>query len=169
MKARKVKDYLGEVKRFMLRRLRCQDCLRLHTEIPDTIQPFKHYDSEAIQIVLDGDKRAEKCVADTSTMSRWKADMAEAMPDISARVVSCHVRDMEEVAPVAAAEHIIGNIKKKHSRWLAYVMKLLINWGHKLCTQFAFCPSPASAKVSLGVILCGRRECEDVKKEEDSG
>lgn len=168
-RGRKVKDYLGEVRRFKLRRLRCEKCRHLHTEIPDIIQPFKHYDSEAIQAVIDGDKRAESCAADTSTMRRWKADMRDALPDISQRVAAVDARETNEAVPLASAETVIENIKKRCRRWLAFVMVLLINSGSKLCTRFAFCPSPSPVRVSVETERNGRKGRKNVKEVKDSG
>ena len=57
---RDVTDRFGEVWHFRLRRLRCMLCKTLHREIPDIIQPFKHYSSDVIQCVLDGGEDLEK-------------------------------------------------------------------------------------------------------------
>jgi len=70
-KKRDVMNLIGEVRHFSLRRLLCLVCGKLHTEIPDIIQPFKHYDSETIQCVLDGDDKLKECAADNSTISRF--------------------------------------------------------------------------------------------------
>ena len=61
---------------FLLRRLKCPHCRKLHRELPDLIAPYKHYLSEIISGVLDGFVRADD--ADTEdypceqTMERWR-------------------------------------------------------------------------------------------------
>ena len=40
--------------RFLIRRLKCSNCGRLHRELPDCLVPYKHYASEVISGVLDG-------------------------------------------------------------------------------------------------------------------
>jgi len=139
-KARDAKRLNGEVWHFRLRRLLCDNCDKLHTEIPDIIQPYKHYDSETIQSVLDGGEKAGDCVADNSTISRWKADFAEAEPDIEQRLASVYVQESDEKAPLLSAGLTFAAIRAAVGRWLAFVMRMLINNGHKLCTRFAFCP-----------------------------
>jgi hypothetical protein len=139
-RGRSVKDILGEVSLFSLRRLLCVVCAKLHTEIPNIIQPFKHYDSETIQNVIDNTEKSKDCAADNSTISRWKASFARAEPDIWQRLVSVHARDADSNVPVASGYLTFAAIKATVERWLAFVMLLLINSGHKLCTRFAFRP-----------------------------
>ena len=44
----------GMKQRFLIRRLKCSNCGRLHRELPDCLVPYKHYASEVISGVLDG-------------------------------------------------------------------------------------------------------------------
>lgn len=60
----------GEPVLFLLRRLKCPSCHRLHLEIPDLIAPRKHYSAEVIQQALHD--RQSSCPADDSTIRRWK-------------------------------------------------------------------------------------------------
>jgi len=140
-KFRSSKKLCGEVRRFKLRRLLCDNCTKLHTEIPDIIQPFKHYDSETIQSVIDGGEKAMDCVADDSTINRWKSDFAKATPDIEQRLASAYVQETGIKPPALSSATILAYIQVMQKRWLAFVMWLLINNGHKLCTRFAFCPA----------------------------
>ena len=139
-RVRKGKNIAGEVFRYLLRRLRCQKCRKLHTEMPDVIQPYKHYDSHAIQSVLDGSEEAASCVADDSTMHRWKKSFAEKVPEINQKLASIHARKAEEKPPLIPVERILRSIRSRHKQWLGYVMAQLINNGYKLCTRFACCP-----------------------------
>jgi len=141
-RVRKVKDYLGEVLRYLLRRLRCTVCKKLHTELPDTIQPYKHYDSHAIQMAIDGDEQASAIAADGSTIKRWKSSFEKAAGDIEQRLSSVYAVESDKSAPIVREGHTLGGIKSKVPRWLAFVMALLINAGNKLLTQFAFCQNP---------------------------
>jgi hypothetical protein len=137
----------GETRRFLLRRLRCERCGKLHTEIPDIIQPCKHYDSETIQGVIDGDGSASQCAADDSTIRRWRTSFAEAVADTEQRLLSVYARKADSHAPLLAAFRTLLGIKATNERWLAFVMRLLINNGYKLRTRFAFCPSSVPVKV----------------------
>ena len=146
-KGRKVKRLSGVVWRFSLRRLLCDNCKKLHTEIPDIIQPYKHYDSETIQSVLDGGEKAKDCIADDSTISRWKADFSKSEPDIEQRLVSVNAQATDESAPLLPPGLTFAAIRATIKRWLAFVMLLLINAGYKLCTRFAFCQPDTYVKV----------------------
>lgn len=55
---------------YLLRRLYCQDCKRLHLEIPDCIAPQKHYAAQLIAETVAG--TIDYCPADNSTIRRWK-------------------------------------------------------------------------------------------------
>ena len=141
-KPRKIKDLIGKTSHFLLRRLRCQgSCKTLHTELPDIIQPYKHYESVVIQSVIDDSADASACPADDSTIRRWKNDFKQAEPDIAQRLTSVYAQKTDEIVPIGAICRIFEVIKAKCERWLAFVTKLLIKSGHRLCTRFAFCPS----------------------------
>lgn len=67
---RKVKDSDGKEYIFQLRRLQCSACGKLHVEVPDIIQPQKHYGKSVIDSVLRNE--CDYCAADDSTLYRWK-------------------------------------------------------------------------------------------------
>ena len=167
-RVRKSKNFLGEVRRFLLCRFFCGECKTLHTEIPDIIQPRKHYDSEAIQNALDGGADASACVADDSTIRRWKADFAKAGGDISQRLASIQAKLVDGKVPIPASNRILDDIRAGHARWLPFVMALLVNSGHKLFTQFAFCPPGFDGKVDIVRKLKGKGGGKFDKTIEDS-
>ena len=82
-KHRNLKDLYGKLRRFLLRRMRCKECNKLHTELPNIIQPYKHYESYVIQCILDESEEASKCAADDSTIRRWKKEFSKSAPDIA--------------------------------------------------------------------------------------
>ena len=64
-----------ERRNYIIRRLKCCHCGRLHRELPDCLAPYKHYAAEVISGTLDGVITSEDedyadypCVA---TMKRW--------------------------------------------------------------------------------------------------
>ena len=145
---RKLMDLAGDISKFLLRRFVCERCKKLHTEIPCIIQPYKHYDSETIQGVLDGGEGAKSCCADDSTIRRWRSDFAKEEADITQRLLSVFAAASDEKPPIRASGQVFHGIRALRERWLAFVMALLINHGHKLCTRFAFCPFPSAARVN---------------------
>lgn len=151
----------------LLRRLWCDGCRHLHTEIPDFIQPHRHYGSDVIQDVLDGGGQA--CAADDSTIRRWRGEFGEAKADIEQRLRSAYARETDSHAPLAAGANTLGGIMKAERRWLSFVMGLLICHGHRPCSRFAFCPRPLPDKVAnIGMPETKGGKIDD-KTKEDTG
>ena len=69
-KRRQLIDGTGEARIFHLRRLRCPQCHRLHVEIPDIMEPRKHYDRATIESARAGN--TDGCAAEDSTIRRWR-------------------------------------------------------------------------------------------------
>jgi len=67
---RLVKDSEGKQYTFQLRRLKCPLCGHMGIEIPDIIEPEKHYFKLTIQATIEG--KIDYCSADDSTIRRWK-------------------------------------------------------------------------------------------------
>jgi len=131
--------YEGDKEIYRLRRLSCRVCGKLHTELPDFILPFKHYDAQTIQATLE-ESPDNSCAADESTMARWRRSFARAQEAIAALLVSYYMRLTENSASLFDAENIMARIKAGQKHWLSFVMRLLINSGHRPHTCFAFCP-----------------------------
>jgi hypothetical protein len=166
---RGVKNLFGEARRFLLRRLSCTVCGRFHTEIPDIILPYKRYDAETIQSVLDGKESASACAADDSTMRRWRASFAEAQTDMRQRIASVYACEEDTSAPIVSGVDVIARIRSTEPRWLPFVMRLLIMAGHVPCTRFAFCPDPRTVKVNETAITATKGGTENDKTVNDTG
>ncbi len=67
---RKAKDASGKEYIFKLRRLLCIHCAQIHLEVPDCLQPNKHYFRDTISAVINDS--IEYCAADDSTIRRWR-------------------------------------------------------------------------------------------------
>lgn len=61
----------GNILVFSLRRLKCSQCHSVHLELPDIMQPHKHYSADVIAHALDHTRN--DCPADDSTIYRWKS------------------------------------------------------------------------------------------------
>jgi len=130
---------------YLLRRFRCEGCRHLHTELPSFIQPYKHYSSSVIQDVLDGG--GNTCAADDSTLRRWRSDFSDAGSDIEQRLLSCYAQESGAHPPISRSVSLLEWLRGREPMWLAFVMKLLLSRGYRLCTRFAFCPYIAADKV----------------------
>lgn len=85
---RHVIDDTGAARWFLLRRLRCPSCGKLHLEIPDFMQARKHYEAQLIRDVLAG--LSESCPADDSTIRRWKNEKSPPGSPVTPELESVH-------------------------------------------------------------------------------
>lgn len=69
---RHIKDDTGTCRWFLLRRLRCIYCNKLHLEAPSFMKAKKHYDASVIDDTVAG--LSNSCPADNSTIRRWKQE-----------------------------------------------------------------------------------------------
>ena len=164
---RNLLNELGEKTAYLLRRLWCDGCKHLHTEIPDFIQPYKQYGSSVIQEVLDGG--GSTCAADDSTIRRWRRDFKEAKADIEQRLKSIYARETDSHVPVTMGTKTLDGLIRREPRWLSVVMKLLICRGHMLCTRFAFCPGPDTLKIDIKIRSNGKGDVFYDKSKEGPG
>lgn len=127
----------GNVMRLRIRRLRCKGCGRIHSELPDIVQPFKHYASAVIQEVLDGN--TDGCPAEDSTIRRWRLEFASAVKYIESILISLwmqgHRKPWRLLNPVPLLEKLRG---WRPRDWYAFVNRLLVNSGADIYTQPAF-------------------------------
>lgn len=69
-KSRWLIDNEGNRYKYVLKRVYCPKCQKLHTVMPDFIFPFKHYEKKVIESVQQEEN--DCCCADDSTLYRWK-------------------------------------------------------------------------------------------------
>lgn len=70
---RMVRKYQNEIMWLQIHRMKCIQCGRLHSELPDCVIPQKQYSAEVIKEALEKHLVNKKSVADVenSTISRW--------------------------------------------------------------------------------------------------
>jgi hypothetical protein len=61
------------VRMLLIRRLYCEDCGRIHHEIPDCLVPYKRYGADVIENIVSGEVRAKDAPCPSSTASRIRA------------------------------------------------------------------------------------------------
>jgi hypothetical protein len=69
LRLRRLIDNDGEKIVLKIRRLNCDQCGRLHHELPDVIVPYKRHSAETIKAIIEGTEVAE----DRRTIGRIKA------------------------------------------------------------------------------------------------
>ena len=66
---RKWRTIYGKTITYLLRRMRCCNCGKLHTELPDKLLPYKRYEADAVEALISG--KGAACVASMRTKKRW--------------------------------------------------------------------------------------------------
>jgi uncharacterized protein YbaR (Trm112 family) len=62
----------GVKNRLVIRRTQCEQCGKIHHELPALLVPYKHYDAESIEAALSGSEGIA-VAADESTLLRWRS------------------------------------------------------------------------------------------------
>lgn len=123
-----------------IRRLLCKKCNTLHSELPDIVQPFKHYASSVIQKVLDG--RTDDCPAEDTTIRHWIHEFCGVLEEVNAALVSLWIQKKGIPWTLLRQISLLQKIRSRHTgHWYAFVNRMLINSGVGTYTRFA-CHSP---------------------------
>lgn len=112
----------------------CHKCHRLHTQLPSFIRPYKHYEASVIQDVVDG-KTLLTCMAENSTIHRWKAEFSASVPYIETLLHAAYIKKVP-----LFGEPLLTILRRKTRRWSVFVTQLLCGSDLSFATQFALVP-----------------------------
>lgn len=131
-----------------VRRLYCTKCRRLHTELPSCLSPYKHYETEVIEGVVDNvvtpddvDSEDYPC---ESTMVRWKrwVMLNRLFIEGYLRMIGFNVLGLGSDF-LRSTENMLDSIRshfrKTGKSWLALINRIIYNSGASLS------PFPRSA------------------------
>ena len=136
---RHCKDKESKCTWYVLRRFEC--CDSTHREIPDFLFPFKHYEADVVQSVIDGN--TDGIAADESTIRCWRRQWKTQEERIRLVLMAFLMQVHNDISKlIGTSSDIIILIRKKYLRWLSFVLRMLIHGCIPLYTQFAFCHSP---------------------------
>ena len=132
------------VRILMIRRLKCDECSKIHHELPDILVPYKRHTSECFEKVLgavEPDEPSHVPVED-STLNRWKGWFDGSVVHwVGALVaVNAEVNDTHEAALPAASMSPLQTIWQLVGRgrgWLARVVRIVVNSVKWLQTRSA--------------------------------
>ncbi|WP_371825253.1 DUF6431 domain-containing protein [Paenibacillus soyae] len=120
----------GERAKLIIRRLYCTSCARIHHELPDLLVPYKRYDAESIEDVLQ-EPDASAVAADESTISRWLAWFQVWAVYAAAALQAISIRfklpvQQASVAPRSAL-HALGRYVGDVAGWLGRAVRPIAN------------------------------------------
>lgn len=126
------RDRYGKKTDYMVRRLYCSKCRKLHTELPDCIYPHKWYDSETIESVIDGEKKT--CCACLSTINRWINWFRSIRQQIEGILISMIVRGIGKPVNLLSKLSLLKNIRRKGCGWLKLIAVWIVSSGNQIPT-----------------------------------
>lgn len=141
---RKGRKPSGERITYIIRRLRCESCEKIHHELPNLFVPYKRYEAAGIESVLSHEQNSD-VAADESTLYRWRLWFAKFssywMSCLSAIAASTGQSVEALSVPSPSALQQIGRYVGLGSGWLVRLVRPLVHsqlWVH---TRFAFLSS----------------------------
>jgi hypothetical protein len=141
---RKSKERSGATRVYNIRRLRCDQCKRIHHELPDFLVPYKRYESECIETVLSNPSHHD-VPADESTLIRWTEWFNSSIEYWIGCLTSIMLRTMRENIPLKksslsseSALQKIGRLVGNAPRWLDRIVRPIVNINLWIHTRSAF-------------------------------
>ena len=117
----------GDKHHYLLRRLQCKECGAIHIELPYFLLPYKRYNAEAIESVLNG--KDSDCVASIRTKKRWLGWYDRIWMPILYLLNSILNKDQD----LSRLEEHTAE-KPKEAGWLKTAVMTIINSGEKVPT-----------------------------------
>lgn len=115
-------------------------CHKLHSMLPDILVPYKHYASDLITGVLDGDVRPEDPMNEEkpcdATMRRWNHWFLSNLFRMEG-----YCRQVWRLAaapgtgPVQPGASVLETLRESSSRWLAAALRMIYNSGGSLVSS----------------------------------
>jgi hypothetical protein len=141
---RKSKESSGETRVYNIRRLRCDNCKSIHHELPDFLVPYKRYESDCIEMVLANPSNHD-IPADESTLYRWNEWFKSFLDYCVGCLISIMLQTKQENIPLdlmsvssETALHRLGRLVGNAPRWLARIVRPIVNINLWLHTRSAF-------------------------------
>jgi len=132
----------GKITVLIVRRLRCSNCNRIHHELPDILVPYKRYDRDSIEAVLD-EQQPLTVAADDSTINRWRVWFQSLGNHFLGCLASLSIRYSHK--PVAVRSTLPKSVLQRIRQyvgatplWLARVVRSVGNSNLWIHTRSAF-------------------------------
>ncbi len=131
----------GEKAKLIIRRLRCQNCRRIHHELPDLLVPYRRYESASMEHAIE-DSAATDVAADESTLYRWRQWFVDWVTYAAGCLGSIARRFQGSVLDLSSPTHSalqrIGQFVGNAPGWLARVVRPIANLHLWIHTRSAF-------------------------------
>lgn len=124
----------GEKHFIQVERLKCDHCQCLHTALPNTLTPFKHYETEVIAGVLDevitADDLDDECYPCEKTMERWHHWFMANHPYINGKLKSDGYNKLGFSEALLLSEvSLLDELRMIRQDWLEIILRFIYNLG----------------------------------------
>lgn len=166
----------------VVRRLICEECGKLHRELPDFLLPHKHYPTQCIEAEIDSggqNKKTEDCgerihaYPELSTCMRWKHEFTQKREKLNEMQLLVWKRAnsscFSHTAYASCNYSLFMERKKTGVSWLADGVRTAVNAGLFFCTEFAFSMDSAAVMMKVPATHTGDMRCMLHSKKQNGG
>ena len=115
-------------------RYTCKSCKCTLRALPDFLAPYKHYNSDIIMSVIDGEITSDDLEYENypceQTMHRWIAWFENSIKFIGEYLLICRAR-LLAYGLMILYKYVesLGNIRRKNKHWLSIILQIIYNSG----------------------------------------
>ena len=140
---RKIVGGAGDHRLLVIRRMRCNQCKKIHHELPDCVVPYKRYEAECVEQVVVEVEAEVSVAADDATLRRWKNWFHEHAVYLLGALRSIAIRFHQDPVekssvPSQSAHQDYGHYVGDAPGWLARIVRSVVNSNLWIHTRSAF-------------------------------
>jgi len=131
---RNLKKEGGKSDTYLIRRLKCKHCDKLHRELPDCMVPYKHYSAEVISGVLDEVVTSDDIDSEDypceMTICRWQQwlEMNQIWIDSYLKSIGYQMLNFSEEL-LKSDISLLNKLKSSSEKWLETILRFIYNSG----------------------------------------
>lgn len=123
----------GVKEQLIIRRFHCKNCHSYHSELPDCLVPYKHYETEVISGVLDGivqpDDLDSEDYPSFTTMLRWLQWFRENHERINGYLRTIREFLLGYNEEKLASVSLLDSFRNQYQNWLEIILRQIYNSG----------------------------------------
>lgn len=113
-RSRKLITLIGSLLLLLVQRVRCKSCGKIHHVLPDIIVPYKRYDAETIEAIIEDNPEEAPCGLDEQEIHRVKKWWTEMKHYISKKAEIVMNRRPIQISPKSELTTIVRALANAH-------------------------------------------------------
>lgn len=143
----------GEHDHLKIRRFRCCGCNRYHTELPDVLLPYKHYETEVISGVIDGivtpDDPDSEDYPSLNTMLSWLRWFQRNLANMEGYLRNAGYRILDLSKEILFSDQsLLETVRNRYDNWLEKIIRIIYNSGGSLPAFYDRMDAPTFVRLS---------------------